>query len=364
MGENELIPYKPGQASACPKDPHDKRDYSYDEVVAATAPVVIDWKKGYDIRNTLGGDIKIKNQFQSLSCVGQGWSYYIWVKQIIEMIGKYHLKLPKLEMNHRNDIDQVSSKAIYSQIFIKNKGGAYIRDGAKLLVDWGSLFERDVPSINYKTKSASEDYMRDKAWINSSMDRLAKTLQGLEYAVLNANDNMDLFAQAIMHNHGVVGGVVGQNGRGWGTENPKPPADATNLWRHCVYYGAFGTDEKGKFIATPNSWGTGFKPDNIEWKPGDPPGFGWQKLRADYFNKKWQFNPWTYIDKSNQPDMATNVKIIKDKDSPSVGIWIPALSPIAIESYCLNFGINVPKKENGDIDWDNFIDGELSLNSK
>lgn len=362
MDEKDIIPYKPGQADACHRDPLDRKDHSYDQIVAATAPVIIDWKKGFDIRNKLGGDIKIKNQFQSLSCVGQGWAYYVWVMQIIEMMAQYDMALPELEMTHRADIDEVSAKAIYSQIFIKNSGGAYIRDGAKLIIDWGALFERDVPSIDYKTKVATEEFMRDKTWINSAMDSLAKTLQGKEYAVITASDNMDLFAQAIIKNYGVVGGVVGQNGRDWNTDSPKAPADATNLWKHCLYYGALGTDEKGRFIATPNSWDLPFQ-EGQEWKPGDPPGQGWQKLRADYFNTKWQFNPWTYVDKSNQIDMS-NVKIIKDSDSTAVGIWLPALSPEALESYCLNFGISVPKKDDGEIDWDKWIDGNLTLINK
>lgn len=63
------------------------------------------------------------------------------------------------------------------------------------------------------------------------------------------------------------------------------------------------------------------------------------------------------IDKTNM----SNAKIIKDKNSPAVGIWIPAISPDAITSYCLNFGIQIPKKENGDIDWEKFIQGELTL---
>lgn len=63
------------------------------------------------------------------------------------------------------------------------------------------------------------------------------------------------------------------------------------------------------------------------------------------------------IDKTHM----SNAKIIKDKNSAAVGIWIPAISPDAITSYCLNFGITVPKKENGDIDWDKFINGELVL---
>jgi len=364
MEEDKFIPYQDGQEDACPVDPLDNRDHSYDAIVAAAAPVTIDWEKGFDIRNVLNDDIHIKCQYASLSCVGQGWSYYIWVKQVIEMMAKYGMDLSQLRVAHKAEVDEVSAKAIYSQIFIASTGGAYIRNGAKLVTNWGSLFEKIVPSINPATNMAEEDFMRDKTWKTEALDSIAKTLQGKEYAVIGAADNMDLFAQAIMENHGVVGGVVGQNGRDWGTENPLPPVDGKPIWRHCIYYGAFGTDDKGRFIATPNSWGNAFQKPLRNWKPGDPPGDGWQKLREDYFNTKWQYNPWTYVDRPNQTDMATNVKIIKDANSAACGIWLPATSPEALESYCLNFGIEVPKKEDGSIDWDAWIDGELTLKKK
>jgi hypothetical protein len=356
-----IIPYQVGQDGAH-RDPLDLRDHSYDNIVAAAAPVVIDWVKGFDIRNVLGGDIKIKCQFQSLSCVGQGWSYYIWVKQIIEMMSCYGMNLEQLRIAHAAEVDEVSAKAIYSQIYIQDQGGAYVRDGAQLTISWGSLFEKLVPSINPATGIAEESFMRDRSWQTKAMNDLAKTLCGLEFAVINACDNMDLFAQAILQNHGVVGGVEGQNDRGWDTENPSAPISGQPIWRHCLYYGAFGTDDKGRFIATPNSWGNAFQNPIRDWKPGDPPGDGWQKLRADYFNLTDQFNPWTYVDKPNKPlSMASNVKIIKDADSPAVGIWLPATSPEALESYCLNFGLVVPKKADGSIDWDKWIQGTLTL---
>jgi len=348
--------YKNGQFGAI-RDPKDERDLSYDKYVMGAKGIEIDWDKGFDIRNVLGGDIKIKNQKDSMSCVGQGVSYYVWVKQIIEMIEKYSLKLPELVDKCQNEVDEVSAKAIYSQIFLKPSGGAYIRSGMKLIIDWGSVFEHNVSSLNNGEKT-EEEFMRDKSWFNEKMNELAKTLKGKEYRVISAANNMDLFAQAIMKNHGVVGGVQGQSGKGWNTENPQSP-DSDNTWGHCIYYGAFGKDELGKFIATPNSWGKmEFNKDYI-WKPGDKPGAGWQKLRENYFNNYYQFNPWTYVDKKNTK--MANVKIIKDENSSSVGIWIPALSEESLKSYCLNFGIEIPKLENGEIDWGNFINGTLKL---
>jgi len=301
----ENIPYQNGQLGAI-RDPRDDRDLIYDDYVLGAAPVEIDWEKGFDIRDTLGGDFTFKNQGVSMSCVSQGVSYYVWVKQVIEMMAKYGLKLPELREKYPQDVDEVSAKAIYAQIFIEPQGGAYIRSGMKIIVDWGSVFEHDIPSVNPKTGFEDEEWMRDRTWLNAKISEIAKILKGKKFMTIAAADNMDLFARAIMENNGVVGGVLGQNEKGWSTENPEPPDSANNTWGHCLFYGAFGTDEKGKFIATPNSWGNGFRPDpTYVWKPGDKPGRGWQKLRANYFNNTYQFNPWTYTDLRNKDNDMT-----------------------------------------------------------
>lgn len=355
------LEYKNGQLGAIP-DSIDERDISYDDYVLGAAPLEIDWDKGFDIRNQLGADIKLKLQGPSLSCVGQAISYYVWVKQVIEMMSRYKMSLPELRLKMPQEVDEVSPRAIYAQIYQSPQGGASIRDGMKLVIDWGSVFEHDVPSLNPSTGMEDEEWMRNKDWLNANISKIASILKGQKYMNIVAASNMDLFARAIIENAGVVGGILGKNGQGWSTENPSPPDSTDGTWGHALFYGAFGTDEKGRFIATPNSWGNGYRSDpSYEWKPGDPPGKGWQKLRSNYFNNSVQFNPWTLQDKPNEEKNMSNIKIIKDSKSPSVGIWLPALSPEAIESYCQNFGINVPKKDNGDIDWEKFIQGELTL---
>ena len=60
-------------------------------------------------------------------------------------------------------------------------------------------------------------------------------------------------------------------------------------------------------------------------------------------------------------------KILKDKNSSAVGIFLPATSEDVIKSYCANMGIEVPIKHlnNGitEIDWDLFIEGEYQLHA-
>ena len=341
-------------------DSPDKRDRPYEDYVLAVGALEIDWEKGYDIRNLLGGDIYIKNQKQSSSCVGQGWSYKVFVYQVIEMMAKYDMTLDELRIYHKEEIDEISAKAIYSQIFLPS-GGAMIRSGGLLTTKWGAVFESLVPSL--KDGKTTEEFMRDKTWLTEDISKIAEVLKGKECRLIDNRGKMDLFAQAIIQNHGVVGGVRGQNGRGWNTQRPKPPISTSDVdWGHCLYYGAFGTDEFGKFIATPNSWGK--KSWDKDWKPGDKPGTGWQKLYQDYFVKEYQFPPWTYTDILNKKEPMTNAKLIRNTagDGREHGIYLPIYSEDALISMFRNYGLEVPKKEDGKVDWDKLkADGETTI---
>lgn len=352
------------------EQPHKDQDYSYDDYVAMAGPLEIDWDKGFDIRNELGADIKIKNQKHSLSCVGQGWSYQVWIYQILELMEKWQLDLgdlwDDLYNQHSDEVYEVSAKAVYSQIALAN-GGAYIGRGGELLVDWGALSEILVPS-KYGDDDTDEKFMRDLSWQSKTMTQLAKTLKGKDYRIIRAKDNLNLYARAILENKGVVGGVKGQNGHGWGySERPTPPGNPDgDIWRHCLWFGAYGTDEYGKFIATPNSWGKKKWNEDMEWYKGAPPGHGWQKLYVNYVQPQWMFDPWTYTDKPNpqvNQDPMDNefVKIIKDENSSAVGFWIPMTSPEALKTMALAYNKEVHKKEDGSIDFEKSIEGTLNL---
>lgn len=294
--------------------PGDDRNLVFEDTIPMGGEVSIDWKKGYDVRNILGTDIKVKNQKQTLSCVGQSWAYYFWVLQVLDAMKHYGLSYDELKEQHPKEVEEISAKAVYSQIFLPN-GGAYIMKGAQLGVKWGAVLEKRVPS-NRPDGSTDEKFVRELTWKTPEVDKKASSLRGKEYRVIRARDNMDLFAKAILDNHGVVGGVRGQNGRGWRTERPKPPIAGKKTWGHAIAYLAFGEDEHGKYIATPNSWGDFF---GDKWEPGAPPGYGWQKLYEDYFVREWQFDPWVVVDQPNpeynQEDM---LKLVKGDQSPHI----------------------------------------------
>lgn len=314
------------------RDEKDDRDYFYDRPLGGMPLTEDDWENGFDIESELNFKLPTKNQFSSLSCVGQAISQYVAI----------------INLQETGEYDEASAKAIYSQIFLP-QGGAYFRDGMRLVKEWGSLFERQVRS--YKQDLTTDElFMRDRSWKNEDMDKAAKFLSAKDYKSI-ISYNINIFAQAIKDNLGIIAGVTGNNNGTWYSQAPKAPTlntPSSELWDHALYFGKFGKDSRGKWIGTPNSWGLPF----------------WQKIYEDEFfkdNGRWIFCPWTLQDKPNDNLMNTNVKVIKDKNSSAVGIWLPAISEQALKSLCLNFGINVPKKIDGSVDWDSWIQGELTL---
>jgi len=254
------------------KDKIDIRDKIYDGIAMASEP--FDWVKGYDIEAVIDNKLPFKNQDGSSSCVGQGWSYYLGVLDTIEN-GIYN---------------EVSAKSVYSQIFVDG-GGAQIRDGGKLAVNWGAVSEALVVSYD-KGNPPNEEFMEETDWKSSFMDMTAKKLGAKEYRMI-LGITIETIAQGIRDNYGVVGGVNGANNGTWNTLEPKP---TSKDWGHCLYFGKAGIDEKGKYIATPNSWGNRFNGE-------------WQKLREEWFTEQYMFNPWLLIDRPNYMDLETQLLI-------------------------------------------------------
>lgn len=268
--------------------------------ISSSAPA--DFTKGFDIRNKLGGDIRVKNQMQSYSCVGQGTSYYKWVLHVLMEMEKNKMNLTQLRQAApaiATRVAELSAKAIYSQITIGYGLGARFIDAANLTKDYGELFDIDCPSTK-PDGTTDETFMIDKSWESTTLTNFAQMMATKEFAQLNIANDMNAFAAAIMENNGLMGGVTGSNGHGWGyAESPTPPNPGDTLWGHCLYYGAFGTDALGPFIATPNSWGQYVSTPQGPWQPGFPPGYGWQKIRANYFVNDWTFEPFVLVDKIN-----------------------------------------------------------------
>jgi len=58
------------------------------------------------------------------------------------------------------------------------------------------------------------------------------------------------------------------------------------------------------------------------------------------------------------------IKIIKDTDSKAVGIWYAARNQEELITKAIEAGFPIPRKSDGSLDWDMFIQGLLTLNNK
>jgi hypothetical protein len=256
-------------------DPKDERDYRYDHVALGSAP--FDWSKGFDIESELGFNLSPKDQGSNYSCVGQSFSTYAYVLNALELLPVYLNAAVK-------HLPEFSAKSIYSQISLGHNKGAYLRDGARLLKNYGVNKEVDVPSYE-NDKPGSEKFMRLKNWINSVLSSEAKHYQSSDYRVINNNRNIDLFATAIRDNGGCIIGVRGANNGTW--YSLRPQKEEHPSWAHAMYAGKVRINNGKKEIGCLNSWGA---------KAGDR---GWQWFGEEWFDGYSMFNPWTLVDKRN-----------------------------------------------------------------
>ncbi len=242
------------------KDLPDARDVKYEHVAMGSAP--FDWSVGFDIEaelakllNIPNWFLKTKNQNGSGSCGGQAWSYYGSI----------------LEAVKTSTWEERSAKFIYSQTFVLPAGSAG-RDNCGIAIKQGWGTEELTPSYD-GGNPPGEAFMQRPQDITQAARDLAKISKALLYA--NVAPNIDLFAQAIRDNNGLVLGIYGKNNGTWSGKFPKPPIygvdEPNTLWAHWLYAGKAKIIDGKKHIAVKNSWG-----DDV----GD---HGWQWLSEDYF---------------------------------------------------------------------------------
>ncbi len=258
----------------------DPRNYLIEAMKPIGAMVPFDWNKGFSVEEK-AGNLRIENQNGSSSCVAQAWQGY---QEVLEAIEGVNVNL--------------SAKDIYSRIF-QPEGGAYIMDGAKLLVNRGVVLEASNPSYQ-NGNPPTESFMRE---LIASSDAEATIYGSKSYATTNNNNSLEWIAQIIKDNNGAVSGFTGSN-EGWQTADVRPPKDGETLWGHAVYLMGACMRNGRQAIKFKNSWGTGWGEN----------GYGY--FYVEYLPQL--FDLWTLVDKPNQPNNTTMYKLIKRQNDEDV----------------------------------------------
>jgi peptidoglycan hydrolase-like protein with peptidoglycan-binding domain len=240
------------------KDAPDNRDYQYATVGMSFPP--FDWNIGYDIEEKLGKEITVKDQDGSGSCGGQAFAYY--------------------GMAIDPDNEEKSAKFIYSQVFVP-PAGSDGRSLATLVCNKGWADESKCLSYD-DGFPPSEAFMEKKSDITEEAFEDALIDTALSYA--NVVIDIDLIAQAIRNNGGLVIGITGKNNGTWTSAFPLPPIKVDNTcWNHWIYCGKAKMINGKKYIGFLNSWGE---------EVGEE---GWQWISEDYLKQPFVWSAWTLV---------------------------------------------------------------------
>lgn len=227
------------------ESPYDIRDYWYEPADRGT----FDWKEGFDIEKKLGTKIVVKNQNGSGSCGGQAWGYYGEVLEAIAT-GNYEPR---------------SAKWIYSHTRVPT-GGSNGRVNCDFVIKAGWARESLVPSYD-NGKPPTEEFFITKPVITKEIIEDTEIAKPLSY--VRVETNIELIAQAIQDNNGMVIVLNGQDNGTWRSAFPKPPTQKE--WGHFLFAGKAKLIGGKRYIGVLNSWGE---------KTGEN---GWQWLSEDWF---------------------------------------------------------------------------------
>lgn len=243
----------------CLPDPIDARDFKFKDVMRGQP---IDWNKPFSVYDDVGLIPEFQDQGSSSSCVSQATGAYtrVWIKKLMGV-----------------DID-FSEKFVYSQIALPG-GGAYLRDGVKIVATKGCAKESLVPSYKAGQKPPDEQFMLDKTWMTPDVMKQALPFDKFTYRVIEGQTyDINIFAAAIRDFHGCVAGFIGSNS-GWVREFITPPGKNESTWGHAVFLGGFGVFNDQKCVFIRNSWGGRYTIKSGIWK-------GFQAIPESYFEAK------------------------------------------------------------------------------
>lgn len=254
--------------AGCKKQKKDARDILMSDITFTPDPLVPSWEQGFDVEKAYG-IIRREHQGPSLSCVGQAWSKYLEIINLVE----------------EKKFTDLSAKDIYSQIAV-GSGGAYIRDGAKLAVGKGICEEEDISSYQ-DGNPPTEPFMRLKEQTDETRENALRYRS--RYFIhldipLNiwknpTDEGWENMRQIIWQYHGFVSGYK----------------------KHCMFCSAYGLKNGKKFIKFINSYGEGS-----------------DHIYTGYFNYRELYDATFVADLPNPPDKIFMLKLIKEKNKSAI----------------------------------------------
>lgn len=256
--------YKLPKQRGCLKSPKDNRRIMLGDISFTPDPAAPSWEAGFD-NEVKYGKLKREHQGSSLSCVGQGWSKYLEMLNLIET---------------KKAID-LSARFIYSQIRLLN-GYAFINDGANLCVKQGCSEESVIPSYD-AGKPPTEAFMALKGDITDTVRQKALKFQAKKYVWLDTSPTLtttdwENIRQIIWQFGGFVSGFQG----------------------HCMYATSYGKKNNRNFIKFVNSYGQG---SDIE-----------------YYGDVELYDITFLVDLPNPPDKINMYKLVREPMDPSE-VW-------------------------------------------
>ncbi len=231
------------------KSPLDLRDHKYHKTPIGMSSIPFDWKLGYNVEQDLATylnrpnfKLPVKNQNGSGSCGGQAFATYESVQDAFE----------------KGTFTEKSAKDIYSQVYVQG-GGSTGRDLCRLLVNQGACKESLIVSYS-QGQPPSESFMELREQTTQSISN-ALTAKGQRYATVLKD--IDLLAQTVRDNKGLILGVDGANNGTWLSPFPAPPQQVE--WRHWLYCGGAQTINGVKYLKVLNSWGSTVGTAGWQW---------------------------------------------------------------------------------------------------
>lgn len=234
---------------------YDPRDFWYEPADRGA----FDWETGFDIEKKINRKLVVKDQNGSSSCGGQAWSYYGEVLEALAT-GSYEPR---------------SARWIYSHTHVPN-GGSSGKANCDFVIKNGFALEVHAPSYD-NNKPPKEEFMVRVPVLSKEAIETAEVSKALSY--LKIQPNIELIAQALQDNNGVIISVGGEDNGTWRGKFPKPPT--VKEWGHWLFVGGAVKLKGKKYLKVINSWGT------------DTGEQGWQYIGEDYFAAGMIREGWT-----------------------------------------------------------------------